>query len=78
VVMDLTGWAAAFARERVWSPDQKIEERKDATRLSFWSTSEPEVLALALSFGVEARLREPESLVEEMQTILEAMSEAYE
>jgi hypothetical protein len=78
VVMDLTGWAAALARERIWSTDQAIEPLKDKTRLSFWSTSEPEVLALTLSFGAEAKLIEPKRLVGEMVEILEKMSGAYE
>jgi len=77
VVMDLTGWAAALARERIWSTDQVIEPLKDKTRLSFWSTSEPEVLALTLSFGAEARLIEPEGLVGEIKSVVEAMSKSY-
>ena len=31
-VLELTGWAAAFARERQWSPDQKIEELGKVTQ----------------------------------------------
>jgi predicted DNA-binding transcriptional regulator YafY len=64
VVLELTGWAANFARERVWSPDQKITDLKDGgIRLEFWATSEPEVVALALSFGNHATITEPGSLV---------------
>jgi predicted DNA-binding transcriptional regulator YafY len=63
VVMELTGWAASMARERVWSPDQEIVEQGDVTRLSFWSTSEPEVVALVLSFGDNARVLEPSGVV---------------
>ena len=60
----MTGWAASLARERVWSPDQEIVERGDVTRLSFWSTSEPEVVALVLSFGDNARVLEPPAVVD--------------
>jgi len=34
------------------------------TRLSFWSTSEPEVVALVLSFGDNARVLEPPAVVD--------------
>ena len=61
-VLDLTGWAASFARERQWSPGQKIETKGDKTRLSFWATSEPEVVALAMSFGSCAEVIEPEAV----------------
>jgi len=77
VVLELTGWAAALARERTWSPDQKIERRGKVTRLSFWSTSEPEVMGLVLSFGPRARLVKPEGLVEKVEEALSATVELY-
>ena len=58
-VLDLTGWAASFARERQWSPGQEFKTKGDVTRLSFWATSEPEVAALAMSFGGCAEVIEP-------------------
>ena len=65
VVLELTGWAANFARERVWSPDQKITNLKDGRiRLEFWATSEPEVVALVLSFGSKAKLIDPEGVID--------------
>ena len=74
VVLDLEGWAAAYARERTWSPDQELADLKDGgLRLSFWSTSEPEVMSLVLGFGACARLREPASLVAQVQEELGAM-----
>ena len=61
VVFRLSGWAARFARERVWSPGQKVTELKGGgIRLEFWATSEPEVVGLALSFGKEAVVESPE------------------
>jgi len=62
VVLELTGWAASLARERVWSPGQEVVDDGDVTRLSFWSTSEPEVTALVLSFGSCARVVGPEDI----------------
>ncbi len=64
VVLELTGWAADFARERVWSPDQRITEMKGGgIRLEFWATSEPEVVGLVLSFGREVVLVAPVGLI---------------
>ncbi len=77
VVMDLTGWAAALAGERTWSPDQTIEKRGDATRLSFWSTSEPEVASLVLAFGAHARLVKPASLAAQVKDELARALAAY-
>lgn len=79
VELELTGWAAAYARERVWSPGQEMETLPGgALRLGFWSTSEPEVIALVLSFGGEARLRGPESVVERVRGVLGEVLELYE
>ncbi len=77
VVLELDGWAAAFAREREWSPGQKIEEFEDHIRLHFWSTSEPEVQALVLSFGANARLLEPEHLASKIAAEIATMFERY-
>lgn len=76
-VLDLTGWAAAIARERQWSPDQVLEQRGEVTRLSFWSTSEPEVLSLVLSFGANAKLVEPERLVAEVRRVVGEVAGMY-
>ena len=79
VVLELEGWAAAYARERTWSPGQKLEDVKDgALRLSFWSTSEPEVMSLALGFGACATLREPAALVGRVREELEHMGQRYQ
>jgi len=78
VVIELTGWAANFARERIWSPDQKIKDLKDGgIRLEFWSTSEPEVVALALSFGKCARLIDPEMIVKSLTRELDETQTRY-
>jgi len=70
-VLDLTGWAASFARERQWSPGQIIETKGAVTRLSFWATSEPEVVALAMSFGSCAEVIGPVAVRESVLQMLE-------
>jgi predicted DNA-binding transcriptional regulator YafY len=60
VQVELTGWAAKYASERVWSPDQKIKTLPDGRiSLSFTSASEPEVVSWVLSLGDEAKLIKP-------------------
>lgn len=76
-VLELTGWAAAFARERQWSPGQTLDAKGDTTRLSFWATSEPEVVALALSFGSCAEVVEPAAVREAVAATLAATLRLY-
>jgi predicted DNA-binding transcriptional regulator YafY len=78
VVIELDGWAAAFVRERTWSPGQTLEDlREGGLRLGFWSTSEPEVMSLVLGFGACARLREPVALVARVREELALMGQGY-
>lgn len=66
VELELTGWAAAYARERVWSPDQGIEDLGEGKiRLGFWATSEPEVVSLVLGFGGEVSAVAPKRILGE-------------
>jgi predicted DNA-binding transcriptional regulator YafY len=75
-VLELSGWAADYARERVWSPEQTIEELPEGKiRLGFWATSEPEVLGLVLSFGSMARVRAPATTVEHVLREAELIAE---
>ncbi|MCK9996689.1 MAG: WYL domain-containing protein [Candidatus Krumholzibacteria bacterium] len=79
VVVELNGWAANFARERIWSPDQEITELKSGgIRLEFWTTSEPEVVALVLSFGSKGRIIGPDNIREIVEQELMAMTSTYE
>jgi len=67
VVVEFTGWAALHVAERTWSPDQKIEKiDDDKIRLKFSASSEVELTAWILSFGEDARVIEPDWLVEEI------------
>ncbi|MBE0566140.1 MAG: WYL domain-containing protein [Krumholzibacteria bacterium] len=78
MVLELTGWAADFARERVWSPDQRITElAAGGIRLEFWATSEPEVVSLVLGLGSYGRLRSPGSVVASVVDSLKTSIESY-
>lgn len=78
VQVELTGWGAKFASERVWSPDQKIVEGKDGrVLLTFSASSEPEVISWILSFGHEIRVFKPKQIVLEMTRIISILNECY-
>ncbi|MEW6078318.1 MAG: WYL domain-containing protein [Thermodesulfobacteriota bacterium] len=49
--------AAAYARERRFSPDQKIRENKDGKHiLTFTAASAPEVVSWVLAHGDEVKV----------------------
>ncbi len=77
VEADFTGWAAVFVEERVWSNDQIITREGDKVRIKFTASSEPEIISWILSFGDEARLLSPESLVKEALEKIENMRTRY-
>ncbi len=75
---ELSGWAAGFAAERKISSDQVIRKKRGGKiEITYTATSEPEVLAWVLSFGTEARLLAPKSLVEKLKDQLEEVRELY-
>ena len=60
VTVRFTGWAARYAAERVWSPDQRLVRSRDGSlKLTFSAASETEVIAWVMSFGSEARVLTP-------------------
>ena len=78
VEMELTGWAGEFARERTWSPEQRIEEMPGGgILLGFWGTSAPEVMGLVLSFGGCARVLEPVGIAESVREQVVAIASGY-
>ena len=78
VVVELTGWAARYVTERVWSPDQKIVKKgKDKIRLTFKASSEPEVTGWLLSFGDQAKLIEPDWLVKKVSSTVDRLKGIY-
>ena len=53
--------------ERTWSPDQKISRIDDEKiRIIFSASSDVELIAWILSFGDEAKVKEPEWVAEEV------------
>ena len=67
VEAEFTGWAAQYVAERTWSPDQKISRIDDGKiRLTFSASSDVELIAWILSFGEEAKVIEPQWVVEEV------------
>jgi predicted DNA-binding transcriptional regulator YafY len=65
VEVEFKGWAARYVAERICSPDQKIKKLgENNIRLTFTGSSEPDVISWLLSFGEEAKLINPDWLVE--------------
>ncbi len=78
VEVEFTGWAAQYISERMWSPDQKIKQKKQGRiTLEFAASSEPEVVSWVLSFGKEAKLISPDSLIKEVSNHVAIMNTNY-
>lgn len=85
VKAEFTGFASVYVSERTWSGDQKIVKRTktvdndeiNTIELTFTASSVPETIAWLLSFGAEARVLEPDWLVEEMIDQIKNMASHY-
>jgi predicted DNA-binding transcriptional regulator YafY len=78
VEIELSGWAATRAAEKIWSQDQKITKLKgDRILLTFTATSEKEILEQLLIFGSQAKLLKPKALVAAMNEIVKNMYNVY-
>ena len=78
VEVELSGFAACFASERIWSPDQKVKKlSKGRIRLTFSASSVPELIAWVLSWGEEAKVAGPDWLVEKVKRQVARMKENY-
>jgi predicted DNA-binding transcriptional regulator YafY len=78
VEVEFSGWAAAYVTERIWSPDQRINRRRDGSaRLTFSASSEPELTSWLLSFGDKARLIRPAWLIEKIRANLASSLKHY-
>jgi len=78
VEVEFTGHAAGYVSERIWSPDQKLEQNKDGrVRLTFSASSRPELKSWLLSFGEEARLIRPGWMADSLIASLEQMRSLY-
>ncbi len=85
VKAEFTGFASVSVAERIWSGDQKIvkktkivdNEEVNSIELTFTASSVPETIAWILSFGAEAKVLEPDWLVEEMVNQIKNMTNRY-
>lgn len=78
VEVELSGFAAGYAAERVWSPDQKLVRKKGGkVRLTFTASSKPEVIGWVLSFGAEAMLIRPDWLAADLADTLTKLEKIY-
>lgn len=78
VRVTFTPEAADYVRERRWSADQRIRNRKGGgILLTFTSTSRREILSWVLSFGDDAELIEPKGLREELKLTTSRMNQRY-
>ena len=78
VELEFTGYAAKYIAERIWSPDQKLTEKKDGTvKLKFSASSEPELIGWVLSFADEARVVKPKWLVRKVKETVGRMKSSY-
>ena len=74
----LTGYSAEWARERIWSPDQKVKGMsRGKIKMTFTSSSELEFMAWLLPFEDEARLIKPDWLVEKVKDTINRMRNIY-
>lgn len=72
------GWAAQIVRERAWHASQRLSELgEEGLELELRLSSLVEVERWILSFGPNARVIEPEVLVETMRLRVEAMRQIY-
>lgn len=78
VKVEFTGFVARYVKERVWSVDQEIIEHEDGKiELIFSATSEEELLSWILSHGHEARVVEPDWLIEMVQDEVNKIRRKY-
>ena len=77
-VLQFDGYAAKYVSERTWSPAQKIVEMPGGQiKLTFTTSSRPELVSWILSFGAEAKVLAPDWLAEEVSGVIKAMAERY-
>ena len=78
VEIEFIGWAARYAAERIWSPEQRITKKgKGKIRITFSTSSEPELIGKLFFFGDEAKLIRPDWLVKEVTERVEKIHAIY-
>ena len=77
VEVEFSGYAAAYVSERIWTPDQKITKKNGTTKLKFSASSEPELISWVLSFGDEAKVKNPQWLKNEIKDQIGLLTQVY-
>lgn len=77
VEVEFSGFAARYAAERMWSPDQKVKQRESHLTLTFTASSAAEAISWVLSFGEEAKVNKPRWLVKEVIEKVRGMLGTY-
>lgn len=73
-----SGHAAKHVKERIWSHDQIIKEKKnEKIELTFTATSIVETLSWVMSFGHEAKVFGPDWFVEEVKDEIQKAASLY-
>ncbi|MEJ2689497.1 MAG: WYL domain-containing protein [Deltaproteobacteria bacterium] len=73
-----SGRSAHIVKERLWHPEQQLEELADAKiRLSFTTGDLREIKQWVLGWGKEAVVEAPQELIEEMGREIRAMESLY-
>jgi predicted DNA-binding transcriptional regulator YafY len=78
IKIEFSGHAAKHVKERIWSHDQIIKEKKgEKIELIFTATSIVETLSWVMSFGHEATVIEPDWFVEEVKDEIQKAAMLY-
>lgn len=82
-VIDISIWfdsyQATYMRNRIWHPSQTIEEHSDGSlSLHFQNGALAEIKRWVMSFGPHAVVLQPQSLIDEIRSELQASLEIYE
>ena len=78
VAVRLKGWAADYAAERIWSPNQEVRWNKDGSvRITFSAVSMPETVSWVLRFGEMAKILRPRELKDAVRTRIEEVERLY-
>jgi predicted DNA-binding transcriptional regulator YafY len=78
VEVEFSGYSASYVSERIWSPDQKITNKRNGTvALKFSASSEPELISWVLSFGDEARVIKPNWLIDDIGNTINGIRSNY-
>lgn len=76
--IEFSGWAADYVQDRKWSKDQKTKKLSGGSiRITFTTSSAPEVVSWVLSFGDEAEVKGPDWLIKDILEHINNMRTGY-